>query len=38
MPLILAGTKNINAIAACLLFRATELHLQVEFTHVINKG
>jgi len=24
---------SINSIAACLLFRATELYLQVEFTH-----
>ncbi len=27
-----------NAIAACLLFRATELHLQVESTRVNNPG
>ena len=33
MPLILVGTKSINAIAVCLLFRVIELHLQVEFSY-----
>ena len=36
MPLILAGTKSSHAIAACLLFRDYELHLQIEFAPVDN--
>jgi hypothetical protein len=35
VPLILAGKKGHDAIAACPLFRVYELHLRVESAHAI---
>jgi len=36
VPLILAGTKSTDAITARLSFRLIELHLQIEFTHLLS--
>jgi len=33
VPLILGGTKGVDATAARLLFRPDELHLEIEFTY-----
>ena len=38
MLLILAGTKSLDATAACLSFRPVELHLRIEFTTYISES